>query len=109
MSKLLRFASSLSRKTCGLRIIFRGSKSGQPLLINVEFERVDRCDCHIDSEVELEAVEEQWIIDILRDYIRLLFVRYVINLVCHENATALRRGRWLYDPHFRTITFHLVL
>lgn len=49
-------------------IVFPGRESSQPVLINVETQGIDRGDGHVDAQVELEAVEEQGVVDVLTHY-----------------------------------------
>ena len=52
-------------KLCG--VLFRG-KPGQALLIYIDSERLVARHNHINPQVELVSIDQEWISDIARDY-----------------------------------------
>lgn len=49
----------------GAGVIFLRSKSGQPFLIDIDPQGVDSCDRNIDSQVELQPIDEEWVFDVV--------------------------------------------
>lgn len=61
----------------------------QAFVLQLHFQRLDRRDYHLDPQVEFEVVDEQGVVDVLReDVLRAVFeVRYLVG---EEDAFALR-------------------
>ena len=52
-----------------------------PVLVEVDAERVDAGDKHVEPEVELVAVDEQWVGDVALNYDRVLLLHLVMVVV----------------------------
>ena len=52
-----------------------------PVLVEVDAERVDAGDKHVEPEVELVAMDEQWVGDVALNYDRVLLLHLVMMVV----------------------------
>ncbi len=51
-------------------VVFPCRESSEPVFVNIKPQRVDRGDGDIHAQVELEAVEQQRVVDVLTHYVR---------------------------------------
>lgn len=82
-------------------LIGLSAKSRQAFLGDVDLQRLQRLYQHVKADIELELVDEQWLIDVLLDH-RLLGLRtrheFQLTGVPNEvDAVALRAPVWLHD------------
>jgi len=70
-----------------VRVLTR-RKPRQPLLVHIDLQRVDGGECHVDPEVELEAVDEEGVVDVVAGHQALLHLN-LAEVVCDEDAFAL--------------------
>ena len=47
------------------RRVLGGCEPRQAFFVDVDFQGVDACDCHVDAEVELQAVDEEGVRDVM--------------------------------------------
>lgn len=75
-----------------LQTITLGCKPSQPFFISVYFQRIDSCNDHIDSQVELQVVYQKRVANVLAYYhlLALLFVTQLLKVVGQKYAFALR-------------------
>ena len=80
------------------RAIFTSRKPGQSFFVNVDTERVETGNCHVDPQVKFKSVKQQGAINVLANYHRLVFVRNLTKIVSYKNSTALRACCRFADP-----------
>lgn len=91
-------------------IILLSGKPSKSFFEDVDFERVHRCDSNIDSEVKFQTIDQQWVLDVLRNDIGLFLpLRDVIECISNEYAFALARCTGLKDPQLFLLLVHLHL
>lgn len=89
--------------------ILAGCEPREAIFVDVEAQGVDAGDRDVDSEVELEAVEEQGIVDVLTHYVRGAFLGNLTQLVSYNYSLALGGCSWLSYPQLVFVPFHLSL
>lgn len=83
---------------------FFSSKSDQPILVNVKSERVHTGQRHVDPQIELEAVDEEGIGDVLtHEYVRDFLVENHLDIICDVNSLALRGSIRLANVKFLAV------
>ena len=87
-------------------IVFACRETSEPVLVDVETQGIDRGDGHVDAQVELEAVEEQGVVDVLTHYMGGALLRDLCELVRNYDTLALRGGCWFGYPKFIFVFFH---
>lgn len=55
-------------------VIFSSGESCQAIFINVESEGINTGNGNVNSQIEFEAIEKEWIIDVLTDDMRGAFL-----------------------------------
>ena len=91
-------------------VIFFACKPAQSFLVNIDSKRIDWSNSHINSKVPLEAIDQQWIGDVLLNHAGCLScaTRHLVKAWDDLNTFALTRCFRLHNPklvlmfsHFR--------
>lgn len=88
----------------GVKGILRGSEPGQSVLKNVDPQRVEACNSHVYSHVELKPIHNERVMDIFGNHHRLLlFLQNLLRLIREPYPLALGFVGWLYNVPFITL------
>lgn len=90
-------------------VIFTCCKASQAVFIYVQAKGIDASERHIDSEVELETIEEQGIVDVLTHDVGGPLLWDLCQLVCNDDTLPLGGCSRLRDPKLLLIFLHLRL
>ena len=110
--KLILLATSSTLSTSCL-FILAGSKTSQAFFEDVDAQRMDASDNGIYAQVELVAVQEKRVMDVLADDVvgsttAVLLIDF-LNPVRYEDSTTLCLGCRLEYPLFQRILSHILL
>ena len=82
-----------------LQVILLRSEAYQAIFVNVEAQRVDRGDRHVEPEIELVPVDQERFAHILTDD-QLSSIGDLVHILSDEDTLALRAGGRFADPAF---------
>ena len=88
--------------------ILLSRKTRKPILVDIEAQRINRCQGNVNAQVKLVAVNQERLTDVLTDN-RLYAFGYLVDIVRDEDAFTLRRGSRLADPGHVWLGSHRVL
>lgn len=80
---------------CGRQVLVRG-EPGQSVFVNVDSQRVDRSNQHVNSHVEFQPVDEKGVFDVLLDD-EIAREGHLFYSLGEGNASAFRTGIWFDD------------
>lgn len=81
-----------------LRCISFTCKSSKTFLEHIYSHRLITCNEHIDSQIELMTIDQQWISNISTDNASFININ-IINIINNINTFSLRRIGWLHYPN----------
>ena len=87
-------------------IVLTSCKPCQSIVIDIESQGINTSDRYIDPQIELIAIEQQGVINILTDNVGTALIGNLCKFICHDNAFALRGGRGLCDPELVFVSLH---
>lgn len=89
-------------------IVLLCCKAGQSILVDIDTQRIDRCEGNIDSEIELVTIDQERLAHVLaHNHGRTLW--NFIDVLSDKDAFTLRRRGWLTDPSCLRLRCHAVL
>ena len=78
-------------------VVLDGGEPHESLLVQVDEERVVRCDEDVQPEVGLVTVDEERVVDVL-PYHHGLVQRNLVGMVDNEDPPSSGGGDWLHNP-----------
>lgn len=91
--------------------VLSSCKSCEAVLVHVDPQRVYARDSDVDSEVELQAIDQERIRDVMTgDHVLASHLMYHFRILVRDNdSLALRLACWLEDPELVWFSLHMKL
>lgn len=80
------------------RVVWLGRKPCQAFIVNVYSKWINTCHEHVDSEVELVAVDKQRVRNVLANDSPIVFQVKFIQIIYKVDSFSLRALGWLHNP-----------
>lgn len=83
-------------------------ESGKSLVEHVDSEGVYSAQEHVDTQVEFQPFDEEWLVQVSLDHVVVVGV-HVVQVPSQENASALAGGLWLHNERLVVLLFAVEL